>query len=244
MRTLRNALFSGVAAAALAASGAAFAQPRDVHFMTVRLPDGGLAQIRYTGNVAPQISFSEVPANDITLPVAALRPSWPGWGFDSASPFAMMRRISAEMDREAAAMFRQADALLAASPTGLTEAVARNLPPGSTSYTVVSTMSGNGVCTQSVEITATGNGQPRVVRHSSGNCGAGAALPGAGGGTINAPATVPTARSPAMIETRAHPAMPRVAPPAPAAHPDVIYTSARGARPYAGLVHEIPPAAR
>lgn len=44
MRTLRNALLAGVAAVAIGAAGAAFAQSDNLHAMTVRLPDGGLAR--------------------------------------------------------------------------------------------------------------------------------------------------------------------------------------------------------
>ncbi len=58
------------------------------------------------------------------------------------------------------------------------------MPPGRVpwageSYSYVSTISGNGVCTQSVRITSRGDGTPpQVERHSSGNCGAAAAPQG------------------------------------------------------------------
>ncbi len=212
MRTLRTALLAGVAAIATGFSGAALAQSPQTHVMTVHLPGGGTAEIRYTGNLAPQIRFGESAA-----PIDAFAPM-PSF-FGSASPFAMLDRISAEMDREAAAMFRQANALAAQARYGqLTETAIGNLPPGTEGYSFVSTISGNSVCTQSVEITSQGNGAPpRVVSHSSGNCGA---APGASG-TVNLPtAPVPTNR------------------------PDVVWTSAQGAMPYAGLVRQIPPAQR
>ncbi|HEV2336924.1 MAG TPA: hypothetical protein VGS13_15575 [Stellaceae bacterium] len=207
MRNLRTLLLAGVAASAIGFSGAVLAQSANTHVLTVRLPDGGLAQIRYTGDVPPHIAFSNVAS----VPMPAL--------FGPDSPFAALDRISAEMDREAAAMFAQADALAAQAQSGQsTEAAARSLPPGSQSYTFVSTMSGNGVCTRSVEITARGDGAPpRVVSHSSGNCGA---MPG-GSGSIGLPVA-----------------------PAPANRPDVVWASAQGAKPAAGLVHEIPPAQR
>ncbi len=238
MRTCRNALLAGVAAIAIGAAGAAFAQSDNLHVMTVRLPDGSLAQIRYSGNVAPRVSFSEAPA---PIDVAAAMPSL----FGPGSPFAAMERISAEMDREAAAMFRRADALAAEANSGqLTEAALRTLPPGSQSYTFVSTMSGNGVCSQSVEITGMGNGQPpRVVRHSSGDCGPmGGPAGGPTGGTagsVDLPTATPPLGRAGPVWTAA-PAQPAV----PASRPDVIWTSAKGAKPYAGLVHEIPAATR
>jgi hypothetical protein len=222
-----------VAALAIGGSSAALAQTSQTHVMTVRLPDGGVAQIRYAGDVAPQVSVGDAAA-----PVAAWAPMPSLFGPDS--PFAMMERISAEMDRRAAAMFRQADALAAQAQSGqLTEAAAGNLPPGGQSYSFVSTMSGNGVCSQSVEITSQGNGAPpRIVRHSSGDC---AVAPG-GSGTVNLP-TAPAAR-PDAIWTNARPATPDATRAAPATQPDVLWTSAKGARPYAGLAREIPPAQR
>ncbi|MBV9554962.1 MAG: hypothetical protein JO032_19460, partial [Alphaproteobacteria bacterium] len=43
-------------------------------------------------------------------------------------------------------------------------------------YELVSTVTGNSVCNRSVEITSMGNGAaPKVVTHTSGNCGAASA---------------------------------------------------------------------
>jgi hypothetical protein len=212
MRVLRTALLAGVAASAIGFSGAALAQTSNIHTMTVRLPGGGNAEIRYTGNVAPQVVFSEAPA---TIGVPVLMPTL----FGANSPFAMLERVSAEMDRRAAAMFREADAMAAQARSGqLTEATLRNLPPGSQSYSFVSTMSGSGVCTRSVEITSMGNGAaPRVVSHSSGNCGPAAGNPG----SVNLPAA-----------------------PAPAKQPDLVLTRAGGAKPYTGMVRQVAAAQR
>jgi hypothetical protein len=226
MRTFSKALLAGVAAIALGVSGAAWAQNADTHVMTVRLPEGGVAQIRYTGNVAPQVSVGQAPSPiEIYAPMPAL--------FGVGSPFAEFDRISAEMDHQAAAMLRQANALVAQARSGqLTEAAIHNLPPGSQGYTFVSTMSGSGVCTRSVEITTPGNGAPpKVVSHSSGNCGPS----GGTTGTVNLPTAAPLFSQPAPIWTSA----PSVVP-APATRPDVVWTSAHGARPYAGLVEPIP----
>jgi hypothetical protein len=225
MRTLQNALLAGVAALAIGFSGAALAQTSNIHTMTVRLPGGGVAQIRYAGDVAPQVRVSEAPG-----PVAALMPMPVLFGPDS--PFATLDRISAEIDRQAAAMFRQSDALLAAARSGqLTPVTLRNLAPGTQSYSFVASVNGGNVCSRSVEITAPGNGAaPRVVSHSSGNCG-----PAEASGGINLPTASPPAGQPGPVWTGA---------PAPAARPDVVWTSASGAKPYKGLVREIPPAQR
>ncbi len=111
MRTLRTALLAGVAASAIGFPGAALAQSPQTHVMTVRLPGGGVEQIRYTGDVPPQVVVAESPA-----PIEAFAPM-PSL-FGPQSPFAALDRISAEMDRQAAAMFRQADALAAQARSG------------------------------------------------------------------------------------------------------------------------------
>ena len=212
MRVLGTALLAGVAAVAIGFPGAATAQSPSTHVMMVRLPGGGSAEIRYTGDVAPQVVFSHAPA---AVGAPLLMPSL----FGPQSPFAMLDRISAEMDRRAAAMFREADALATQARSGqLTEASLRNLPPGSQSYSFVSTMSGSGVCTRSVEITSMGNGAPpRVVSHSTGNCGPSASAPG----SVNLPAAPPLAK-----------------------RPDLVLTKAGGAKPYAGMVRQVAAAQR
>jgi hypothetical protein len=230
MRILPTALLTGVAAVAIGFSGAASAQNAPAHVITVQLPDGGAAQITYTGNIAPRISFSAPAPIDVFAPLSsAAGPSL----FGPGSPFAMLDRISAAMDREAAAMFRQAEAISTAARSGrLTETTFGNLPPGSASYSFVSTMSGNGVCSQSVEITRNGNGAPHVVRHSSGNCA------GTAGAASLPTVTPPSAPGPVWTSAPFRP----YAAPAPASRPDMVWTSAEGAKPYAGLVQKIPAA--
>lgn len=219
MRHLRISLLAGIAVVAAAGfAGGAHAQSAQLHVMTVRLPGGGAERIEYTGNTPPQVSVSARPA------VVAATPTL----FGPNSPFAEMDRISAVMDRQAAALFRET-AALANSPNLLTQTNLADMPAGSQSYTFVSTASLSGVCEQSVQITATGNGPPRVVRHASGNC----APTGGAGATIGLPAAQPPAQGPQMIMTRAYR-------PAVRSRPDVVLTSARGAKPYAGLVKAIP----
>jgi hypothetical protein len=203
MRTLRNTFLAGVAAAALAGfSDLAAAETPNTHVMTIALPGGGTAEIRYTGDVAPRVTLNPAADSfDLWSPAA--------WAFGPNSPFATLDRISAEMDREAAALFRQAQMLASQPPGQLTEAAARNLPPGTQSWSFVSTMSGNGVCTQSVEITTPANGgPPRVVKHSSGDCGSAAG---------------PVALPPA---------------PGPTRGPHLMQAQAPESQPYAGLVRD------
>jgi len=168
-----------------------------MHTMTVQLPGGGMAEIRYTGNIPPQVTVSAGPAatGDV-LPIASM--------LGTSSPFGMLDRITAEMDREAAALFRYADAM-AARP-GASGLTLTNLPPGTRGFSYVSTMSGNGLCTRSTEITSTGNGPPRVVTHSSGNCGPEPSLPGNAGwgaqGIVHAPATPAPTKRPDLLWTK------------------------------------------
>ena len=199
MQSFRTLLLAGVAAVAVAGfAGLAAAESPQTHVMTIALPDGGAAQIRYIGDVAPQIVFRPAP-------VAAF--------FAPDTSFAALDRISAEMEGEAASLLRQAQMLAVAPPTGVTEAALADMPPGSRSYTFVSTMNGSNVCMRSTEITARGDGRPpQVVTHASGNC---AGLPqGVGSAALPAP------------------------PPVPGNGPEMLQTRAVGAHPYAGLIRE------
>jgi hypothetical protein len=207
MGVFRTALLSGAAAIAVAGlSGVAGARDLNTHVITVQVPGGGVAEIRYTGDVPPQVVFSPAPTA-----FGAFMP--PGAFFGPASAFATLDRISAAMDREAASLMRQAEILAnspAFAPNQPIETALGNLPPGTESYSMVSTWSGNGVCTQSVEITPPANGdKPRVVSHSSGNCGS--ALGSTG-----------VIRTPTL--------------PAPTHPPDILET--QGMPPYGGLVRE------
>lgn len=212
MRSFRTALLAAVAAAAFA--GTAMAQSARTHVMTVALPGGGIAEIRYTGNVPPQVSLTDMPAS---LAAFDAMPAL----FGPDSPFAAMQRVSAEMDRQMAAMFAQADSLAARARSGSPQAVETafgNMPPGSAGYSFVSTMSSNGVCTRSVEITSTGNGAaPKVNSHGSGDCAP------ATGSTGAAPANLPVARPPAS----------------PTQGPDLILTKATQPTAYTGMIRKV-----
>lgn len=146
-------------AAGIALAGTAVALAGEpVHHMTVTLPDGGTGEITYTGNVAPKVTFHD----GAFAPVA----------FANDPAFAMLERAQADMQHQMQAMqalFRSNAAALSAP--GMSEAALSKLPAGAQGYSFISTMSGNGTCMQSVQITSTGNGKPNVVRRSSGNCG-------------------------------------------------------------------------
>jgi hypothetical protein len=167
MPSIRTALLAGGAALALTGT-AAFAQAQTRPVALV-LP-GGVVEILAPGPVTPQI---------LVMPeTAAMRPPVAISGPDS--PFALLDRISAEMDRQEAAMLREVQAISQSPPLiGMpVPAAFGNLPPGVSGYTMVSTMSGNGVCTQTVRVTyAPGEAKPQVVSSQSGSCGAGPAAP-------------------------------------------------------------------
>lgn len=181
MRIVPTTLLAGVAAVALAGTALA-------HTLTVQLPGGATEYVQYSGDIAPQISFG-------TIPIAA----GPSSAFGPNSPFALMQQISAQMDRETAAMMNEINQLQSAAfssfanPGPTMQAAMTNVPPGTQSYSFVSTLSPSGVCSQSMQITSNGPGQkPQIVTHSSGNCGA----MGVGGPTSVAapdesPATAP-----------------------------------------------------
>ncbi|HEX3971283.1 MAG TPA: hypothetical protein VHX19_08160 [Stellaceae bacterium] len=173
MKILPILLLAGVASVAIAGTVAA-------HTLTVQLPDGTTEHIDYAGDVAPQVSF--VPTR--TTPAS-------DWAFGPNSPFALMQQISAQMDRDADAMMQQMQQIAVQPVTGPGQPIQvdmTKLPPGTQSYSFVSTLSPSGACSQSTEIIARGPGQkPQVIRHSSGNCGAAAA----GATTIAAPDRTP-----------------------------------------------------
>ena len=204
MKIFNAAVIAGIALSAAAGfSGSAAARSSSPHVLTVAVPGGGSVQIYYTGDVAPQVSFSPAP---VALGNVAAMPS----------PFTQLDRISAMMDRQAEIMLHQAAAIAAMprfQPEQLTAAEFRNLPAGSQGYSFSSVITGDGVCTRSVEITSTGNGAPpKVVTHTSGTCAP-------EGGTTGT-AGLPAARPPQQRQ------------------PDLIMTEGQGQPHYASLVRD------
>ena len=160
MRKLPAFAFAGVGAAALA--GTAFAAAPQTHVMNVPLPDGSIARIEYTGNVAPKVTIDPRPLADAAMPWAMPFPSFAG--FD---------RMIKEMQRQSQAMMRQAQEI-AHQPAGAAPYIAAygNLPAGETSTTVVSVSNGGATCTRTTEVVSQGTGKPpKVTSNVTGKCG-------------------------------------------------------------------------
>lgn len=166
MRPLRNAILAGAAAIALVGvAGLAVVEIKNTHVLDVRLADGSLAHIRYVGDTPPTVSIAPPPTA-----LSILSPASDPFG--PVSPFAVLERISQAIDR-------QADALIEASarpelftrPDLMQQVDVGKLPPGAQGFSVVSTMSGAGVCTRSVQYRSLGDGKPpKVVTRTSGSC--------------------------------------------------------------------------
>jgi len=175
MKTKRNLTIAGVVAAMVAGTaGLAFAVSAPQHTLNVALPDGGIAVVRYSGDIAPQVTFKDVPA-----PVGASLTD-PA-GFLAADPaFVEMQRISTAMDRQMDDMMKRLSA-----PGGQMKAGGFDTAgmPANGAFTMVSSMPGGGqACMRSIEVTqGPGDKAPKVVSRTSGNCQAldGAASSGA-----------------------------------------------------------------
>ena len=156
MRKLRTTILASVAA--LIAAGAAQAATAETRRMNVALPDGSIAQIEYTGEVAPRVSV--VPARAHTV-----------IAFD---PFAGFERIMAEMEaRHRAIMLQMAALERAAAQAAASEprqfTLVGDLPAGVSFTYVSSTTDANG-CTRTVEYRSRGSGaEPKITRASAGN---------------------------------------------------------------------------
>ena len=179
MKLLSKFLVGGAAALVLAGTAAVAAQKPIVHHLSVLLPGFGTARIAYTGSVAPKVVM--LPRGQVwtaNLPVFA-------------SPFAQMDRVMADMNAIEANMDRRMAATLAQfqqmqrGVNPVLNAKLSNLPPGTQSYSVVTTMVGNRVCTRTTSFTSAGNGaKPQMVSNVSGDCKA--IAPAGDGSTIRA----------------------------------------------------------
>lgn len=197
---------SAVAVLGLAGlAGAAVAAIQNSHELTVQLPDGTTAHIRYFGDVPPQVQ--------VEAPTPFAPAAWPGSAAGVLDPgFPALDGVMAQMDREAALMRAQAQELMRTAPNGdgLMRAEFGQLPPGVSGYSYVSTVSSRGACTRTVEYRSTGDGHPQVVSRTSGDCGAGKAPSGVpSGAPSGAPSRTTSADAgPALRLTNAayHPA--------------------------------------
>jgi hypothetical protein len=171
----RFAILAGLAAAA-AAGSVAFALARDnTHTMTVALPDGSTARIEYAGDTPPKVTIEPLPFHDDL---------GPAWSFPWHAAVADFDRIWAAMDREIArlnALARRAGPRavaglgartgVAGEPPGIAPG---SLPPGSWSYSFVSTTRDGRTCNRWTEVKRPADGgKPRVVTRSSGDCAPG-----------------------------------------------------------------------
>ena len=139
MRLPQVVLLSGVAALML--TGIARAESEATHVMTLRLPNGQVEQIRYSGDVPPTVTL----APGFVATSAAM----------AADPFVMLRRIAAEMDQQTEALMRSISAMPLPGDSGLLSVAAG---PGVCMRSVQITYAGNGAA-------------PHVVSRTSGDCG-------------------------------------------------------------------------
>jgi hypothetical protein len=157
MRFTRTTILAG--AAVLLAAGTAAAAAETLHTMNVALPDGSVAQIEYTGDVAPTVSVAPAAA----VPIALI------------DPFAQLERMAAYMEAQHQAMMQQVAAMEQAAahtapgtPGQMT--VVGDIPAG-THFTYVSSTTDSNGCTQTVQYSSDGgSAQPRVTRTSAGSC--------------------------------------------------------------------------
>jgi hypothetical protein len=162
MRNFSSAVLAGVAV--LAVAGTAIAAGRNLHTMTVDLPDGSVAKVEYQGHVAPRVTIA--PAREFA-PIGFL-------GALDIPSIATFERIQADLDQQAESMFREASALASEPVTtiGQLDPVALGkLPKGTVSYSFVSTSNGRDICNRSLQVTSFGPDRPpKVVSNMSGDC--------------------------------------------------------------------------
>ena len=197
MRLTKTAIVAGLAAlAGITAVSAAERQP--VHTLLVHLPDGSVEQVRYTGDVAPRVVLRPVAADPM---LAAFGPD---------SPFAMIDRISAQMDAQMVGMMQQAAAIQRMTPQQLQQTALAGAPAGTiSSFTFVSSSSGNGACSQSIRTVSLGDGKaPQVTRASSGDCGSAVQKPQGLTPTAAPAAKAPPVATPAVLPVT--PAAPKI----------------------------------
>ncbi len=158
MPKLRTLALAG--GASLLFAGAAVAA-ETLRTMEIDLPDGSVAHVAYTGDVAPKVTIAPVEAS----PVIAYDPF-----LAMEREFAAMRQRHAQMLQRVAELQRDA----AASAQSGRIMVSGDRPAVSSySYTVVSSSNGGSTCTQTVQWSSDGSSAaPKVTRASSGDCDA------------------------------------------------------------------------
>jgi hypothetical protein len=176
MRISTSLIFAGAIVVGFAGLAPTLAREFDTHTVTVRVPGGGVETIEYTGKVAPMVSFQAIPVfGPVEAPFGAFMPidfpSFTPIGFPS---FAALDRITAAMDRQMDAMMHETDILSTTPQDGpFYSTVLNGAPRSTTTFSIVSEASGNGVCTHMTQITQSSDeAKPHVVAQTSGNCGA------------------------------------------------------------------------
>ena len=162
MKFARNSVIVGGVAVILAASaGLALAAMPAMHTLTVKMPDGGTADIQYAGDVAPKVSFKDSPAAN---------PFPAGAAFLDDPAFADMQRLSAAMDKQMNDAMSQMTAPGAMMKTGGMDADG-NLPAGVTWSSLSNQPHGGTFCARSVEMTqGPGDKAPKIVTKTEGQC--------------------------------------------------------------------------
>ena len=126
MKAMKPLLLAGLGSVAIAAcAGLAHAGSPADRVLNVVLPDGGIEQIVYSGDVAPQIVLSPAMPGDVA-PIAMAQPN----------PFAALQQISAEMDRQMSAMMNAMASGGMADPGALMPAALGQMPSGGASYSL------------------------------------------------------------------------------------------------------------
>jgi hypothetical protein len=136
--------------------------------MTLALPGGGSEVIEYTGTIRPKVTVTQMPLYG--TPLFAAWPMPPIFGAFAPSPdLVAFSHWAAHLDRQVNAFWHQAW-----SGQGVPiQAALKNLGPGGSIYSVVSSSSGNNFCAHMTSITTpVDGGKPKVVSRTSGNCGA------------------------------------------------------------------------
>ncbi len=164
MRKIAKYCFAG-AAVALLGAGVAQAATQKIHAMNVATPDGQVVEVRYTGDVAPQVQFVP-PMQQVSM----------------ADPFAEMERISDMMDAQMHAMMQRAavtqqialqQAALAQQSGGIAQpgfTMTGTLPQGAQVSYFSSSTDANG-CTRTVSYSSDGSSaQPKVTQAASDGC--------------------------------------------------------------------------
>jgi hypothetical protein len=161
VRRLPAFVLGGIVAAAVA--GTALAAGSKTHVMTVPLPDGSVARIKYVGDVAPKVVVEP-------RPVAGLGAAWAPLPLPS---FAGFDRLMEQMNRHVQQLARQP----LAGP-GMNVASYGDMPAGVTSSSVVSYSNGGSTCTRTTEVVSQGPGKPpKVTSNVTGDCSSAAPLP-------------------------------------------------------------------